>query len=138
MFVRVIRNACIALLLGLVAPASVSRADDLAEFHEAILDATDAYNRAMSILEQRSQAETSAAVHQLRARWQDIAGRFAANRPAAFADDPDFSTMFMQIDMSLIGVLLVIDLGNRDSARAGLTVVGETLARLSSRSAAPR
>jgi hypothetical protein len=37
--------------------------------------------------------------------------------------------------MSLVGVLLVIDLGNRDGARAALTPIGETLAKLSARSA---
>jgi hypothetical protein len=77
-------------------------------------------------------------VHRLRASWQAIGERFAGNRPAAFADDESFGTMFMQVEMSLVGVLLIIDLGNRDGARAALTGVGETLARLSSRSIAPR
>jgi hypothetical protein len=41
----------------------------------------------------------------------------------------------MMVDMRLIGVLLTIELGNRDAAREGLRPIGETLAQLSARSA---
>ncbi len=138
MFVRAFRGSCVALLMALILLAPAALADDLADFHAAVGEATDAYNQAMVTLSTRGQAETAAAVHRLRASWQAIGERFAGNRPAAFADDENFGTMFMQVDMSLIGVLLVIDLGNRDGARAALTGVGETLAKLSARSIAPR
>jgi hypothetical protein len=46
--------------------------------------------------------------------------------------------MFMQIDVRLVGVLLVIDLGNRDAARSALAPVEETLTRLAARSTPPR
>jgi hypothetical protein len=137
MFVRGFRGRCAALLLALTMLAPAAAADELADFHAAVGDATDAYNQAMVTLETRGQAETATAVHRLRASWQAIGERFAAQRPAAFADDENFGAMFMQVDMSLVGVLLVIDLGNRDGARAALTPVGETLAKLSARSIAP-
>jgi hypothetical protein len=43
--------------------------------------------------------------------------------------------MFTVIDARLVGVLLVIDMGNRDAARAGLAPIQETLSDLSARSA---
>ena len=111
------------------------RSDELSEFHAAVAQTADQYRIAMETLETRGQAETSAAVHRLRESWQAISERFGKNRPAAFADDEEYAGMFMQIDMRLIGVLLVIDMGNRDAARAGLLPVQETLARLSAQSA---
>jgi hypothetical protein len=135
MFVRNWRNRCAALVVALAASAAPLCADELAEFHAAVQQATLDYNRVVSILETRGQDETAAAVHHFRASWQAIGERFSAKRPAAFADDENFPTMFMQIDMSLVGVLLVIDMGSRDGARAGLAPIGETLARLSARSA---
>lgn len=135
MFVRSFRGFCAGALLALATLASTALADELADFHAAVEQATIEYQIAMRTLETRGQDETAAAVHRFRASWQAIGERFGSNRPAAFADDESFSTMFMQVDMSLVGVLLVIDLGNRDGARAALTPVGETLARLSGRSA---
>jgi hypothetical protein len=41
----------------------------------------------------------------------------------------------MLVDMRLVGVLLVIDMGNRDAARDGLAPIEETLSQLSARSA---
>jgi hypothetical protein len=125
----------VALLLALAVFASPVSGDELADFHAAVQDATVAYDRAMATLETRGQDETAAAVHRLRAAWQTIAERFGAKRP--IADDENFAAMLMQVDVSLVGVLLVIDLGNRDGARAALAPVGETLARLSARSAPP-
>jgi hypothetical protein len=134
MFARGFRTQCAAVLLAAGMCAASAAADELADFHAAVEDATLAYNSAMSTLETKSQDETAAAVHRLRETWRAIGERFGTRRPDGFAGDENFPTMFMQIDVSLIGVLLVIDLGNRDGARAGLTPVGEILATLSARS----
>jgi hypothetical protein len=40
----------------------------------------------------------------------------------------------MLVDMRLIGVLLTIDMGNRDAAREGLAPIEQTLAELRARS----
>jgi hypothetical protein len=138
MFDRGFKGAGAALVLTFFALAAPALADELADFHAAVQQATDEYNRTMSILETRGQDETAAAVHRLRSTWQAIGERFAAKRPAPFAEDENFATMFMQVDMSLVGVLLVIDLGNRDGARAGLAPIGERLARLAARPAPAR
>ena len=43
----------------------------------------------------------------------------------------------MQIDMAVVGALIVIDIGSREAARAALTPIGDTLAKLRER-ATPR
>jgi hypothetical protein len=135
MFVRGFRASTAALLLALLTLPLA--ADELADFHAAVEEAVADYRLAMRVLETRGQDETAAAVHRLRASWQAIGERFGARRPAAFADDENFGAMFMQVDVSLVGVLLVIDLGNRDGARNAMAPIGETLARLATRSASP-
>lgn len=135
MFRRFRHATCIALI-ALAALTTVSaRADERDDFHAAVERAIGQYRVTMKVLETRSQAETAAEVHELRVAWQSIGERFAANRPPAFADDPDYPGLFMQVDMRFVGLLLVIDLGNRDAARESLLSIGETLSRLSARSA---
>jgi hypothetical protein len=120
--------------MSLVAPA---RADELAEFHAAVERALDQYSFAMSVLETSSQEQTKAEVARLRQSWQAIAERFA-RRPEGFAGGEDYGGTFMQVDMRLITLLLVIDLGNRDAARSALAAVGDVLSQWSANSAAPR
>jgi len=125
-----------ALTASLLLTAA-AHADDLADFHAAVDEAMADYRTAMATLETQSQQETSAAVNQLRHTWQSINTRFGHDRPAAFADDEQYSSMFTLIDMRLVGVLLTIDMGNRDAARAGLAPIEDTLTRLSAKSAPP-
>jgi hypothetical protein len=131
----VVLAAALAQALMLSAPAT---ADGLADFHAAVERALDQYHFAIDTLESSSQERTAAEVLRLREAWQAIADRFGAQRPAVFADDDDYGGMFLQIDVRLVGVLLVIDLGNRDAARSALAPIEETLTRLAARSAPPR
>jgi hypothetical protein len=128
------RRLVLAAFLVLALSLSV-RSDELADFHAAVEQAAAEHRVAMETLETQGQQETAAAVQQLRRTWQDINVRFVRYPPAPFANDVKFPTMFMLIDTQLVGVLLVIDMGNRDAARNGLAPVGETLAQLSARSA---
>jgi HAMP domain-containing protein len=128
------RRLVLASLLVLALSLTV-HSDELADFHAAVEQATAEYRVAMTTLETRSQEETAAAVQRFRQSWQAINERFTKNRPAPFADDEKFPTMFMLVDTQAVGVLLVIEMGNRDAARAGLAPIGETLATLSARSA---
>jgi hypothetical protein len=111
------------------------RSDELAEFHAAVELAAAEHRVAMDTLETSGQQETAAAVQRLRQVWQEINARFVKYPPGPFANDEQFPTMFMLVDTQLVGVLLVIDMGNRDAARNGLAPVGATLAQLSARSA---
>jgi hypothetical protein len=128
------RRLALAAVLVFALSFSVVRSDELADFHAAVEQATADYRAARATLETSSQAETAAAVNRFRQAWQSLNDRFGAHRPAAFADDQDFVTTFMLVDMRLIGVLLTIDLGNRDAARDGLVPIEQTLAQLRARS----
>jgi hypothetical protein len=128
------RRLALAALLMLALSLSV-RSDELAAFHAAVEQAAAEHRVAMETLETSGQQETAAAVQQLRRTWQGINARFVNPPPAPFANDEKFPTMFMLIDTQLVGVLLVIDMGNRDAARKGLAPVGTTLAQLIARSA---
>ena len=132
-FARAVRPAMVLLIASCLL-ALPARADDLADFHAAVEQASADYRTAMATLEAQGQQETSAAVNRLRQTWQSINDRFGRHRPAAFAEDEQYSSMFMLVDMRLIGVLLTIDMGNRDAAREGLAPIEETLSQLSARS----
>ena len=43
--------------------------------------------------------------------------------------------MLMQLDVSMVGVMLVIDFGSREAARDALTPIGRNLAELQARAA---
>jgi len=131
------RRLVLAALLVFALSFSV-RSDELAEFHAAVEQAAAAHRVAMETLETSGQQETAAAVQQLRQIWQAINARFVNPAPAPFANDEKYPTMFMLIDTQLVGVLLVIDMGNRDAARNGLAPVGTTLSQLIARSAPPQ
>jgi hypothetical protein len=128
------RRLVLAVLLVFALSFSV-RSDELAEFHAAVEQAAAEHRVAMETLETSGQQETAAAVQQLRRTWQEINARFVKPPPEPFVNDEAYPTMFMLIDTQLVGVLLVIDMGNRDAARNGLAPVGATLAQLSARSA---
>jgi HAMP domain-containing protein len=123
-----------ALALAPLIPAP-GQADELADFHAALERALDQYHFAMSVLETGSQEQTAAEVGRLRQVWQAIAERFGAQRPAAFDNDDNYRGIFMQNDLGLVGVLLIIDHGNRDAA---LVAIGDSLTQLAARSAPPR
>jgi hypothetical protein len=133
-FVRTIVHRLVLAALFVLALSLSVRSDEVADFHAAVEQAAADYRVAMATLETRSQQETAAAVQRLRRVWQAINERFGKHRPAPFADE-QYPTMFMQVDVRLVGVLLTIDMGNREAARDGLAPIQETLAQLSARSA---
>jgi hypothetical protein len=122
------------LLLALAWPVNC-RADALADLHAAVQEASAQYRIAMSTLETSSREQTAFEVQRFRSAWQVVMNRFGSNRPADFATDEEFPSVFMQIDLRIVGALIVIDIGSRDAARDGLTPIGDILARLRERSA---
>ncbi len=132
------RAVVAAALLKALLVSAPGNADELADFQAAVERALDRYHVAMSVLETGSQEQTAAEVSRLRQAWQSIVERHGALRPAAPVGDADSGATFMQIDMRLVGVLLVIGLGNRDAARAALAPIEETLIRLQAGSTPPR
>ena len=129
------RTTLLALILA-TAPLSAG-ADDLKEFAVALERAELQYRIALRTLESSGRDETAAEVRLFRQTWQDVIARLDSNRPAQFEDDESYAVTMTQIDAALVGVLIVIDIGSREAARAALTPIGETLAKLRER-AAPR
>src|SRR5262245_2153408 len=107
--------------------APPSSADELADFHAAVEQASTQYRVAMSTLDTRGREETSAAVQRFREFWQVVIDRHAAN-PAAEGDAD--AAMFMQVDARIVGALIVIDIGSREAARHALAPIGEALSQL--------
>jgi hypothetical protein len=136
---RYLRLRTAAVLAALLVQwlALPAKADELADFHAAVVQASAQYRAAMSILEASGREETSAAVQRFRQTWQAVIDRFAANPPAAFADDDQYAGMFMLVDTRIVGALIVIDIGSREAARDALAPIAETLSQLRARSAPP-
>jgi hypothetical protein len=123
----------LVILALLQALPVAARADEVTDFKAAVADATAQYHVALTTLETQSQDETEAEVERLRAALHTVADRFGSNR----AISEDKRALFMQIDVRLVGMLLVIRMGNRDAARKGLEAIGDMLAELSATTASP-
>ena len=123
------------LVLWFALPA---RADELADFQEAVAQASAQYRVAMTTLETRSREETSAAVQRFRQAWQIVIDRRGPSPRDASADAEQYDGMFMQVDARIVGALIVIDIGSRDAARDALAPIAETLSQLSAAPAPPQ
>jgi len=113
-------------------PISAAGADERAELEAAFKLASAQYQVALKTLETRGREETSAEVGRLRETFQAVIQQFDANR-VALGLDQDYAGMLMQLDVSIVGVMLVIDFGSREAARDALTPIGESLAELGAR-----
>jgi len=131
---RLCRLGTVILITALLVqwPISAAGADERAELEAAFKLASAQYQIALKTLETRGRGETSAEVGRLRETFQAVIQQFDANR-AALGLDQDYAGMLMQLDVSIVGVMLVIDFGSREAARDALTPIGESLAELGAR-----
>jgi len=131
---RLCRLGTVILITALLVqwPISAAGADERAELDAAFKLASAQYQVALKTLETRGREETSAEVGRLRETFQAVIQQFDANR-AALGLDQDYAGMLMQLDVSIVGVMLVIDFGSREAARDALTPIGESLAELGAR-----
>jgi hypothetical protein len=125
-------GVALALMLTGRTPAA---ADELADFHIAVEQAALEYRLALDTVNTGSRKDASTAVSRFRHAWQDVIDRFNAHRPAALADDQSLGATFFQIDASIVGALIVIDIGSREAARKALAPIADTLSALSRRTA---
>ena len=129
-------TAARTLLLAVILAASpvVAGADDLTDFSAAVERAELQYRIALRTLESAGRDETAAEVRLFREALQDAIARLddEQHSPKSESDDSYAGTM-LQIDMAIIGVLIVIDIGSREAARVALTPIGERLAKLRDR-----
>jgi hypothetical protein len=124
-----------ALLLALTLAASpvAAAADDLADFTAAVERAELQYRIALRTLDTAGRDETAAEVRLFRETWQDVIAHLDSHRPAQFEGDESYAATMTQVDMAVVGVLIIIDIGSREAARAALAPLGESLAKLRER-----
>lgn len=123
----------ILLALIVVAAPLPAAADDLEEFAVAVERAELQYRMALRTLETAGREETLAEVALFRQAWHEVITRLDNHRPAEFEDDSYYAATMTEIDTVLVGVMIVIDIGSREGARAALTPIGEKLAKLRDR-----
>jgi hypothetical protein len=124
--------AAALILQWLIVPAVAGEHDD---FKAALRQATDQYRIAMNTLEARGREETSAEVARFRETLQAVIKRFDANH-ALLAGHENYPGLFMQVDTSLVGAMIVIDIGSREAARSALAPIADTLVKLNAAAAA--
>jgi hypothetical protein len=119
MIVRLVRAACLALLLC----ASAARADDLAAFNAAV-EAAAAHNRvAIGYLRTGNADLASLEIDRLRAAWAKLSQRFSGKRPAAFNGNVLYAKTLVGINARLVGADLLLKSGHLDGARQSLEAV---------------
>ncbi|MBX9775138.1 MAG: hypothetical protein K2Y71_12075 [Xanthobacteraceae bacterium] len=123
------------LLLALVlAGASlVAGADDLGDFADAVERAELQYRIALRTLESSGREQTAAEVRLFRDALQEAIAQLDKRPPPKSDGDESYAASMMQIDVAIIGALIVIDIGSREAARAALTPIGDRLAQLRER-----
>jgi hypothetical protein len=126
----------VILITALLAhwPISAAGADEHTDLKAAFELAGAQYQVALKTLETRGREETAAEVSRLREAFHAVMEHFNANR-SALDLDPDYAGTLMQLDVSIVGVLLVIDFGSREAARDALAPIGQSLAELGVRAA---
>src|SRR5262249_31077467 len=104
-------------------------ADERADLQAALSLATAPHQVALKTLETRGRDETAAEVARLREAFQAVIAKFDANR-AALGGDQDYAGALLQLDTSIVGVMLVVDFGSREAAREALVPIGRSLSEL--------
>jgi hypothetical protein len=134
--VRLFRLGTVVLIMTLLAqwPISAARADERADLKAAFALASAQYQVALNTLETRGREETAAEVSRLREAFHAVMERFNASQ-SGLGFEPDDAATLMQLDVSIVGVLLVIDFGSREAARDALMPIGHRLKELAARAA---
>jgi hypothetical protein len=91
------------------------------------------YRIALRTLESAGRDETAAEVRLFREALQDAISRLDEQRLPKSESDDFYAGTMLQIDMAIVGALIVIDIGSREAARAALAPIGERLAKLRER-----
>src|SRR4029453_19402983 len=127
-------TAALATALILLWSPLANGADERADLQAAFRLASAQYQIALKTLETRGREETANEVSRLREAFQAVIAKFDANR-AAVANDQDYAGLLMQLDTSIVGVMLVVDFGTREAAREALVPIGRSLSELGARAA---
>lgn len=120
----------LALAVTAVLQGSPAGADGRAELHAALRQASAQYRIAMRTLETQGREETAAEVARFRAALQAVIEHVDAQHAAAL-NQQDYAGRLLQLDTSIVGIMIVIDIGSREAARQALAPIGQMLAELS-------
>src|SRR5262245_11275977 len=109
-FFRPGRAFGVALLLAW--PLFAGAADERAGFDAALKAATAQYRIVLETLETSGREETAAEIARFRTTFQSVIDVVDRSRNA-FADD--LPALFMQVDVGIVGAMIIIDIGNREA-----------------------
>ncbi|MGH6768698.1 MAG: hypothetical protein ACRECO_06705 [Xanthobacteraceae bacterium] len=127
-----------ALWLAMVTALLLTDPGAAADARAALADATERasaqYRIVMRALETQGREQTAAEVRVFRERWGEIIARFGKD---AAAGNERLASALMDVEMRLVGALIVIDIGSREAAREALIPVGEALGRIRTQAAPP-
>jgi len=125
--------AILVLALALAGPAGIAHASDLADFNEAAAVAYGHYRAAASYLRTGNAALAAIELEAAREKWRDVASRFAASPPDAFADDPAWAGTLTAIGKRLKDALAATDGGDLKAAAEILAPIRGELSDLRGR-----
>jgi hypothetical protein len=137
-WVNGLQTAALVLVLvlgGRLALPNGALADDLADFHAAIEQVSTNCRKAIDVLEKSGPEETAEAVEQIREAWRNVVERFAARSPEMFAADENYATTMVDVDVRMVGALIIISAGRRQAAREALVSIADIVSQLADRSA---
>jgi len=126
----------LSLTVVLACAAPAAHAEQPAEaFADAIGQAIRQFDLAARTLETRGRDETEAEVAAFRSAWGEVIARFGVEGQGAIPTY-DYRPVLLDIDVRLLGVMLVVSMGNRDAARAALQPIRDILTGLQERAQA--
>jgi hypothetical protein len=120
---RLLRLAALALAV-LAGPA---RADDLDDFNRAVEAAMSHHRVALGYLRTEN---VDLAVLELEAMREAWAKASAVRRPAIYRENPRFTETMLDVNVRIVGIFLVLDMGRIDVARASLNTIRHSLAAM--------
>jgi len=120
---RLLGMAALALAC-LITPV---RADDLDDFNRAIEAAMSHHRVALGYLRTEN---VDLAVLELEAMREAWAKASALPRPAVYRDNPLFPQTMLDVNVRIVGIFLVLDMGRLDVARASLNTIRRSLAAM--------
>jgi hypothetical protein len=120
---RLLRLAALAVAV-LAAPA---QADDLDDFNRAVEAAMSHHRVALGYLRTENVDLAMLELEAMREAWGKAS---ALPRPAIYRDNPRFTETMLDVNVRIVGVFLVLDMGRIDVARASLSTIRHSLAAM--------
>ena len=114
-------------VLALAVLASPAQADDLSDFNTAVEAAMIHHRVAIGYLRTGNTDLAVLELEGMREAWSRVA---ALPRPAVYRANPRYTETILDVQVRVVGVFLVLDMGRLDVARASLDTIRHGLAAL--------